>query len=63
MIYESLKSISFIRCTSRAGSFYDTATVQLSCVLIASKLTIISEGFSRVLEEVLRFSCWNIIVQ
>lgn len=52
MIYESLKSISFMRSTSKAGSFYDLATVQLSCVLIASKLTITSEKFPCVLEEV-----------
>jgi len=44
-----------MRSTSRAGSLYDLATVQLSCVLIASKLTIISEEFPRVLEEVPRF--------
>lgn len=55
-----------MRYTLRPGSFYDLATVQLSCVLIASKLTIISEGLLYVVEEVPRFSCcaiWNKIIQ
>lgn len=60
MIYESLKSISFMQYTSRPGSLYDIATAQLNRVLIASKLTIISEGFPRVLEVVPQFSCYAI---
>lgn len=50
-----------MRYASRPGSLYDIATVQLNRVLIASKLTIISEGFPRVLEIVLRFSCYAIM--
>lgn len=49
-----------MRYASRPSSLYDIATVQLNRVLIASKLTIISEGFPRVLEIVPRFSCYAI---